>query len=74
VSSFHGLVEVLQPIAVPVDVEDMGLVEEPVKDCRRGHLVAGNLGYQFLTSGCGESHYFHFQRGFRQSLLGLIFS
>ena len=27
VSSFHGLVEVLQPIAVPVYVEDMGLVK-----------------------------------------------
>ena len=27
-SSFHGLVEVLQPIAVPVDVEDMGLIKE----------------------------------------------
>jgi hypothetical protein len=35
-SSFHGLVEVLQAIAVPVDVEDMGFVEEPVKDRRRG--------------------------------------
>ena len=38
-SSFHGLVEVLQPIAVPVDVEDMSLMEEPIKDRRRGQTA-----------------------------------
>ncbi len=39
--AFHGLVEVLQPIAVPVDIEDMGFVEEPVEDSGGGHLIAG---------------------------------
>jgi len=30
--SLQSLVEVLQPVAVPVDVEDAGLVEEAVQD------------------------------------------
>ena len=56
--SFHGLVEVLQPIAVPVDVEDMGLMEQPVKDRRRGHLVAGeDLDNGLVDSGQKESQF-----------------
>jgi hypothetical protein len=43
VSSFYDLVEVLQPIAVPVDVEHMEFVEDPVGDGRGDHQVAEDL-------------------------------
>ena len=43
--AFHGLVEVLQPIVVPVDIEERGFVEEPVEDSG-GRILSVSSGRQ----------------------------
>jgi hypothetical protein len=40
-SALQGVLEVAQPVAAALDLEDMGAVEQPVEDSRGQHLVAG---------------------------------
>lgn len=41
----QGLLEVAQAVAFALDIEDVGLVQQPIKDCGREYFVAGGCCY-----------------------------